>query len=180
LIRGSHFVTEAAQYSAIERLRDGRRLEVRALVPDDRDGILKAFNRSSPQSLRRRFFAAKRELSEKEIEFFSKVDFVNHVALAAVVEEEGRPVIVGGARYVLTKPGQGEIAFAVVDQYQGKGIGAILMRHLATIAREAGLKELVAEVLPENAPMLTVFKKSGLRVHTGREARVVRVTLWLS
>jgi hypothetical protein len=54
------------------------------------------------------------------------------------------------------------------------------MRHLATIAREAGLKQLVAEVLPENAPMLTVFKKSGLRVHTTREARVVRVTLWLS
>jgi GNAT superfamily N-acetyltransferase len=100
--------------------------------------------------------------------------------LAAVVEEEGRPVIVGGGRYVLTKPGQAEIAFAVVDQYQGKGIGAILMRHLATIAREAGLKELVAEVLPENAPMLTVFKKSGLRMHAGGEARVVRVTLWLS
>ncbi|MGB7043147.1 MAG: GNAT family N-acetyltransferase [Xanthobacteraceae bacterium] len=173
-------MTEAAHYSAIERLRDGRRLEVRALVPGDRDGILKAFNRASPQSLRRRFFAAKRELSEKEIEFFSKVDFVNHVALAAVVEEEGRPVIVGGGRYVLTKPGQAEIAFAVVDQYQGKGIGAILMRHLATIAREAGLKELVAEVLPENAPMLTVFKKSGLRMHAGGEARVVRVTLWLS
>ena len=173
-------MTEAAQYSAIERLRDGRRLEVRALLPDDRDGILKAFNRSSPQSLRRRFFAAKGGLSDKEIEFFSKVDFVNHVALAAAVEEEGQPVIVGGGRYVLTEPGQAEIAFAVIDQYQGKGIGAILMRHLATIAREAGLKQLVAEVLPENAPMLAVFKKSGLRVHTGREARVVRVTLWLS
>ncbi len=66
-------MTEAAHYSAIERLRDGRRLEVRALVPGDRDGILKAFNRASPQSLRRRFFAAKRELSEKEIEFFSEV-----------------------------------------------------------------------------------------------------------
>jgi ribosomal protein S18 acetylase RimI-like enzyme len=72
----------------------------------------------------------------------------------------------------LTGPGQAEIAFAVIDQYQGKGIGAILMRHLATIAREAGLKELVAEVLPENAPMLTVFKNSGLDVDTRREARV--------
>ena len=173
-------MTAAAQYSAIEKLRDGRRLEVRALVPDDRDSILKAFNRSSPQSLRRRFFAAKGGLTEKEIEFFSKVDFVKHVALAAVVEEEGQPVIVGGGRYVLTEPGQAEIAFAIIDQYQGKGIGAILMRHLATIAREAGLKEFVAEVLPENVPMLTVFKKSGLRVQTRREARVVRVTLWLS
>ena len=135
-------MTEAAQYSAIERLRDGHRLKVRALLPDDRDGILKAFNRSSPQSLRRRFFAAKGGLTEKEIEFFSKVDFVNHVALAAAVEEEGQPVIVGGGRYVLTEPGQAEIAFAIIDQYQGKGIGAILMRHLATIAREAGLKHI--------------------------------------
>jgi len=78
------------------------------------------------------------------------VDFVDHVALVAVVYESGRPVIAGGARYVVMQPGKAELAFAVIDQYQGQGLGAALMHHLAAMAREAGLKELIAEVLPEH------------------------------
>jgi ribosomal protein S18 acetylase RimI-like enzyme len=92
-------------------------------------------------------------------------------------KENGRPVIVGGGRYVVLQPGKAEVAFAVVDQYQGQGIGAALMRHLVAIAREAGLKELTAEVLPDNIPMLKVFEKSGLRLSTKRESQVVHVTL---
>jgi GNAT superfamily N-acetyltransferase len=80
-------------------------------------------------------------------------DFIDHVALVAVVEESGRPVIVGGGRYVVMQPGKAEVAFAVVDQYQRQGIGASLMHHLAAIARGAGLEELIAEVLPDNIPI---------------------------
>jgi len=170
---------EAAKYSAVELLRDGRRLEIRALKPDDRAGLAAAVGRASGQTLYRRFFGLKREFSEQEIAFFVNVDFVSHVALVAVVEEAGRPVIVGGARYVVVQPGKAEVAFAVVDQYQGQGIGAALMRHLAAIAREAGLEELVAEVLPDNTPMLKVFEKSGLRLTTRREPGVVHVALQL-
>ena len=107
------------------------------------------------------------------------VDFVNHVALIAVAKEDGRQVIVGGGRYIIVKPGQAEVAFTVADQYQGLGVGAALMRHVAAIAREAGLKELSAEVLPENTPMLKVFKKSGLRLTTKQERGVMHVTLQL-
>ena len=107
------------------------------------------------------------------------VDFINHVALVAVVEKDGHPVIVGGGRYVVLQPGKAEVAFAVVDQYQGQGIGAVLMRHLVTIARGAGLKEFTAEVLPDNIPMLKVFEKSGLPLSKKREAQVVHVTLQL-
>jgi GNAT superfamily N-acetyltransferase len=56
-------------------------------------------------------------------------------------------------------PGRAELAFALIDEYQGQGIGTAL---ISTIARGAGLQELIAEVLPENAAMLDVFKKSGL------------------
>jgi RimJ/RimL family protein N-acetyltransferase len=170
---------EAARYSAIEALRDGRRVEIRALRPDDRDGLLAAAGRSSAQSLYRRFFAVRRGFTEREIAFFSNVDFVDHVALVAVVEEDGRPVIVGSGRYVVTQPGQAEVAFAVIDQYQGQGIGAALMRHLAAIARATGLRELTAEILPDNSPMLKVFEKSGFPLTTKRESRVVHVTLRL-
>lgn len=173
-------MAEAAKYSAIETLRDGRPVEIRALRPDDRDELVAAVGRASAQSLYRRFFAVKRGFTEHEIAFFSNVDFVNHVALVAVTEEGGRPVIVGGGRYIVVQPGQAEVAFAVVDQYQGQGIGAALMSHLAAIARAAGLQELIADVLPDNAPMLKVFEKSGLRLSATRESRVVHVTLRLS
>jgi RimJ/RimL family protein N-acetyltransferase len=170
---------ETATYSAIERLSNGREVEIRALRPDDRDELLAAISRASAQSLFRRFFAAKRGFTEQEIAFFLKVDFVNHIALIAVMDENDRPAIVGGGRYIVTQPGQAEVAFAVIDQYQGQGIGAALMQHLAAIARQAGLKELVAEVLPDNLAMLRVFEKSGLSCRTKREPRVVHVTLEL-
>jgi len=169
-----------AEYSAIELLRDGRRVEIRALRPEDRDDMMAAVGRTSAQSLYRRFFTARRQFTEKETSFFLNVDFTNHVALVAVVEEGHRSLIGGGGRYVVLKPGQAEIAFVVVDQYQGQGIGAALLRHLASIAREAGLYELIAEVLPENIPMLKVFEKSGLRLGTKRESQVVHVTLQLT
>jgi RimJ/RimL family protein N-acetyltransferase len=172
-------MTETAAYSAIERLGNGRQVEIRALRPEDQDQLVAAIGRASTQSLFRRFFAAKRSFTEQEIAFFLKIDFVNHVALIAVADENGRPVIVGGGRYIVAQPGQAEVAFAVIDQYQGQGIGAALMRHLVAIARQAGLKELVAEVLPDNLAMLRVFEKSGLPCSTKRELRVVHVTLQL-
>jgi ribosomal protein S18 acetylase RimI-like enzyme len=77
------------------------------------------------------------------------------------------------------KPGTAEIAFAVVDQYQGQRIGAALMRHLAAIACQAGLRELVADVLSDNISMLKLLEKSGLRLSAKRDAGVVHVTLAL-
>jgi len=171
---------EAATYSAMERLRDGRMVEIRALVPEDKPGLLAAINHTSSQSLYRRFFGAKREFSEKERAFFLNIDFVNHVALVAVVEEAGRADIVAGGRYIVVRPGTAEIAFVVIDDYQGQGIGAALLRHLAILARDAGLKEFTAEVLPENIPMLKTFEKSGLQMGTKRESGTVHVTLRLS
>ena len=173
-------MADVARYSAIETLRNGRRVEIRALRPEDRAGMLAAVERVGAESLYRRFFAVRRGFAEPEIDFFVNVDFVEHVALVAVVEDAGRPVIVGGARYIVLRPGQAEVAFAVVDAYQGQGIGAVLMRHLAIIAREAGLRELIADVLPENLAMLKVFGKSGLDLTTRHGTGIVHVALHLT
>jgi hypothetical protein len=78
---------QAAKYSAVELLRDGRRMEIRALRPDDQAELVAAVGRTSDLSLYRRFFGVKRDFSEKDIAFFVNVDFTNHVALIAVVEE---------------------------------------------------------------------------------------------
>ena len=171
---------QIASYSTSEVLRDGRRIEIRALRPEDRDGLLAAIRRASSQSMFRRFFAAKRDFSNQEIAFFLNIDFATHVALVAVAEEGGRPAIVGGGRYIISDPGKAEVAFVIIDEYQGQGIGSILLRHLTAIARNAGVKEFTAEILPENRPMLKVFEKSRLDFTTTREPGVVHMVLRLS
>jgi RimJ/RimL family protein N-acetyltransferase len=171
---------DAANYSAIEALRDGRRMEIRAFKPSDRAELESAVSRTSAQSLYRRFFTVKRKFSERERQFFLNVNFIDHVALMAWVEEAGRNTIVGGGRYVVVEPGKAEVAFVVIDQYQGQGIGGALMRHLTAIARAAGLRELVAEVLDENRRMLNVFEKCGLPMTASREHEVVHVTMRLA
>ena len=111
---------EAGEYSAVELSRNGRRVEIRALRPGDRADLAAAVCRASTQNLYHRFFAVKRSFTAQEIAFFLNVDFVNHVALVAVMEEGGRPVIIGGGRYIVVHPEKAEVAFDVIDQYQGK------------------------------------------------------------
>ena len=110
----------APQYSALESLRDGRTIEIRAIRQEDEAGLIAAVSRSSAQSLYRRFFGLKRHLSDQEIAYFLNVDFVNHVALVAVIEEGSKSVIPGGGRYVVHEAGKAEIAFAVVDAHQAR------------------------------------------------------------
>lgn len=170
----------AASFSVAETLRDGRPIEIRALKPTDVEGLKAAVAHSSAGTLSRRFFAPKRHFSEQEVAYFMNIDFVTQVALVAVADAGGKRAIVAGGRYVLVQPGVAEVAFAVVDDFQGQGIGAKLMHHLMSIAREAGLRELVAEVLPDNHPMLSVFRKCGLKVATRRDRGAVHVTMQLT
>ena len=183
---------EAASYAAVEVLRDGTRAEIRALRPDDRAAILAAVDHTSERSLYRRFFAARHSFTEQEIAFFLNVDFASHVALVAVVRhDDGGEEIVGGGRYIVLQPGRAEAAFSVVDQFQGRGLGTVLLRHLAAIARDAGLHEFVAEVASTatrySASFWTCQRKSSARAWLSgrpslsmREPGVVHVALRLT
>jgi GNAT superfamily N-acetyltransferase len=168
---------EPASYHAIETLNDGRKVETRAQQPEDRKALLAAVKRARMETLYNRFLAAKRQLSKQEEEFFLDIDFVNHVVLVAEATEDGRPVIVGGCRYIVIEPGKAEVAFSVIDAYQKKGLGRALLRHIAAISRQAGIEELVAEVFFDNAPMLKLFERSGLAVTSKREGSVVHLSM---
>ncbi len=129
---------EPSRYSQFETLRDGTRLEIRAQQPGDEAAMLEVFGRMSEQSRYTRFFAPKPGLSEKEIAHFMNVDFVNHVALVAVADDAGSRHIVGAGRYIVSQPGTAELAFAVDDAHQGRGIASVLIRHLRRLrARRA-------------------------------------------
>ena len=115
-------MVERSNYSAIGKLRNGERIEIRALRPQDRDDLIAAVDRTSSESLYRRFFAVRRRFTETEESFYLNIDFVSHVALVALAEENGRQSIVGDGRYVVSEPGQAEVAFTVVGAYRCRAV----------------------------------------------------------
>lgn len=170
-------MSDLASYIAHERLRDGSTAEIRALRPEDEAAMLAALAQASAQSLQRRFFVKKRHFSDKERAFFVDIDFKNHVGLVVLAEDAGRKTIVGGGRYIVFEPGRAEMAFMVIDAWQGRGIGSILMGHLVKLAGAAGLKELTAEVLAENAAMLKVFAKFGFKSGSRHDPQAIHLIL---
>lgn len=172
-------MSEAVNYAAREILRDGKHVQIRALQPDDEATMLAAIERTSAQSLQRRFFVMKRHFSERERAFFMNIDFKNHVAIVALAAEGDRTVIAGGGRYIVFEPGRAEMAFVVIDDWQGKGLGSILMRHLARLAKDSGLQELTAEVLHENAAMRKVFEKFGFKAAPHQDPHTLHLVLKL-
>jgi RimJ/RimL family protein N-acetyltransferase len=171
-------------YTFTEHLRDGRPVTLRAIRPDDKGSLIDALTKVSPKSLYLRLFSGKRKFSDEEMNQISKVDFVNVVALVAVLPEGGADKIVGGGRYVrIGKSGvrqSAEVAFLIDDTHQGLGIGSRIFKHLVQIARESGITHFEAEVLPSNAAMLGLFTRSGLPVERSMTGGSVHVTIQLA
>jgi GNAT superfamily N-acetyltransferase len=152
----------------MERLRDLRPVTIRAIRPEDRGLVSEALGTLSPESLRRRYLSGKVKFTTGELRQATEVDFVNVVALVAVLEEGGHERIVGGGRYIRTAESgdeqRAEVAFLIDDAHQGLGIGSRLFRHLVGIARASGITHFEAEVLRGNEGMLRLFARSGLAI----------------
>ncbi|WP_446663908.1 bifunctional acetate--CoA ligase family protein/GNAT family N-acetyltransferase [Flexivirga sp. B27] len=144
-------------------LRDGSVAQVRPIRPNDVALLQDFHERQSPESIYLRFFAPLKHLSDREATRFANVDYVERVAL--IVEAAGR--MVGVARYDrLTGPDgpRAEVAFNIADDFQGRGVGSVLLEHLAAIGAEAGVQEFTADVLPQNHKMMGVFTDAGFEV----------------
>ena len=139
-------------------LRDGGTAHLRPIRPQDADA-LQAFHAGQSQaSIYMRFFSFKPKLSGKEVRRFTEVDHINRVAFVITIGGE----IMGIGRYDrLDDPTEAEVAFNISDAHQGRGIGSILLEHLAVAARENGIRRFTAEVLPDNRKMLMVFADAG-------------------
>ena len=142
-------------------LRDGGTAHLRPIHPADADAVQAFHVGQSQKSIYMRFFAFKSKLSAKELKRFTEVDYKDRVALVITIGGE----IMGIGRYDrLDDPAEAEVAFNIADAHQGRGIGSILLEHLAAAARENGIRKFSAEVLPENRKMLMVFSDAGYDV----------------
>lgn len=170
-------------YRAKELLKDGREMIIRPIRPEDKQALIEGSLRLSQRSVYLRFMGSRGELTEQELSYYTEVDLTSHVALVAFMNEHGESKLIGGCRYIAYDSSdpflRAEVAFLVVDDYQGQGIATKLFKYLIAIARDNGISGFEADVLPENKGMLKVFERSGLPMHRSFESGVVHVTLSL-
>ena len=155
-------------YNVTESLRDQRTVTIRAVRPDDKGLVIDGLNKVSAESLYRRFLATKKEFTVDDLNRATEVDFVNVVALVAFLEKDGNEQVAGGGRYFRIGPSgtgqRAEVAFLIGDAFQGLGIASRIFKHLVAIARDSGITQFEAEVLPSNEAMLRVFARGGVLV----------------
>jgi RimJ/RimL family protein N-acetyltransferase len=118
----------------------------------------------------------RRELGADELARLCEVDFWDHVGIVATLGAEDEERFIGVARFIRgAEPRRAEVAFAVLDRYQGRGIGTLLLRSLARIAGRLGIEEFEADVMGDNLQMLEVFEHSGFSLKRSFAAGVVHV-----
>ncbi|MCB2224491.1 MAG: GNAT family N-acetyltransferase [Actinobacteria bacterium] len=154
-----------ADYDFHVVLRDGGLARIRPVVPEDADKMEAMFRRMGRESLYHRFFSHKSDVTDEEIQYFSTVDYDDRMAFVA---EIGRDIVAVG-RYDRMEPGShaAEVAFEVEDAHHGRGLGSHLLSHLTNYARNNGVTAFRAFVLPENYPMMRLFRGSGYRMKRG-------------
>ena len=162
-------VEPPSHWEADVALRDGRPVHLRPIRPDDAEGLADFHRSLSKETVYLRFFAPYPELTERDLHRFTHVDYLDRVALVATIGDQ----LVGVGRYDRVEPGEAEVAFVVHDDHQGRGLGSVLLEHLAAAARERGISRFVAEVLPTNRRMLATFHEAGYEPSARLEDGVV-------
>lgn len=156
--------------------RDGATVRIRPIRPGDAPALQQLHRRQSERSRYFRFFSYRDELTEEELAHFTHVDHDRRVAL--VVLDEGELLALGC--YDAVDDVSAEVSFYVADSQHGRGLGSVLLDHLAAAGRERGFSRFVADVLPANRKMLSVFTDAGYQVGTHFDDGVVDVSIDLS
>jgi acetyl coenzyme A synthetase (ADP forming)-like protein len=141
-------------------LADGGTVHIRPIRPDDADAHRVFFTLQSQQSVYFRFFGPRSELSDREVIHFTTVDFHDRMAFVAFLRDE----MVAVGRYDRLAGGDvAEVAFAVADEHQGRGLATLLLEYLAAYATTEGITQFAADTLIDNRRMLEVFQAAGFR-----------------
>lgn len=159
-----------AHRSADVALKDGSTVHIRPVRPEDEASLVTFFDELSPEARGFRFFTAAAS-TERAAALAAKVDYAADYGLVAIRGEDDR--IVGHGTYMSDGPERAEVAFAVADALVGRGLGTILLAHLAQVADEHGIPLFEAEVLPGNRRMVEVFRESGFPTEISATAGAV-------
>ncbi|MGB3056300.1 MAG: GNAT family N-acetyltransferase [Acidimicrobiales bacterium] len=155
-------------------LADGGTMSVRPIRPDDAELILRFHDRQSPESIYFRFFSPRPRLSQRDLDRFTQVDYVDRMAFVGLLGDE----LVGVARYDRHRGrSDAEVAFFIDDEHHGRGMATVLLEYLAAAAREVGISGFTASVLPQNRKMLGVFTQAGFTSSSRYEDGVIEVEL---
>jgi ribosomal protein S18 acetylase RimI-like enzyme len=146
-----------ADYVESVVLKDGTKVRLRLLVPEDKPLLSAGFERLSSESRYRRFLSPKTGLDDHELRYLTEIDQYDHFALGAIREDgdgHGDPVGLGIARFIRLPDGtSAEAAIVVADEAQGRGLGRLLLLRLCAAAAERGIERFRCEVLGSNTAM---------------------------
>ena len=163
----------------IESLRDGTRVLIRPLRPEDREFEAEFIERLSPEARRFRFLCDFKEPSKSLLDELMKVDYTHEMAFVALVHDNGHLREIGVSRYATSGDGQQcECAVTVADEWRHRGLASLLMHHLIDVARKNGLRKMFTIEDPANEAMRELAGHLGFR--RGAEPddpRLVRYTL---
>jgi RimJ/RimL family protein N-acetyltransferase len=161
-------------------LEDGSRVVIRTLCSGEAPIVQEVFDGMSEQSRRQRFTGPKPRLSQADLELLASIDHENHVAVVAVDPATGRAV--GEAHLVRDSldPGVAEVAFGVVDAWQGRRLGTCLAERLVRRARELGVGRLRATLFAENRRSKALLRRQGSVIDTRFEGASIELLVALS
>ncbi len=146
-------------------LFDGTPVTIRPIRAEDAAMEQDFVQHLSADSRYKRFMSTLKELPPGKLKYLTEIDYVRHLALVAIIEQEGRPVEIGVARYVAGPSGDDcEFAIAIDDTWQGSGVAGILMLSLIDAARARGMRKMEAFILASNDKMIKFARQLGFEV----------------
>lgn len=150
---------DLSHYQVEEILKDGSQVIIRALRESDKEAIREGFRRLSNESVQARFFRTKSRLSDKEVDYLTELDFNHHVGLGVALVENGQYLPIAVGRFIQSNDEAhvAELALAVADDYQGLGVGKLLVEHLSKIAVVLNIDTLECTILRSNIGMLRLL-----------------------
>jgi RimJ/RimL family protein N-acetyltransferase len=157
-------------------LKDGSRVHIRPIRPEDYQALIESFGHLSPQTIYQRFFTALPELTSQMAQYLASVDHIKRMALVA--EPVDGSQVIGVGRYERTSdPDVVELGLVILDEWQDRGLGRILLREIIRAAARNGIHRFRADVLAENRRMLRLLATEGEISSSRTEAGVTTLFL---
>ena len=170
-------LTYPQELERYDTLHDGTEIFFRPVKPTDEKALSEMLYSLSSDSVQKRYFVYTKTFPHKDVQKLSNIDYQQNLSIVGTVPSVSGEKVVAVAQYILDPKTQAaEVAFLVQDEWQEKGMGTFLLDYLTQIAKQRGVKQFCATVLPSNKPMLAIFHNSGYQVKTAFDGGVYDVT----